>query len=260
MPATSKTDLPPVRPDHHIGMELRAQRLAMSLSHEDVAAALKIQLAYIRAIETLDHEALPSVGYALGYVRAYAEHVGLSGKEAVSRYKHDSALPEDLGQRRLPLFIPKNKIRLPRGFVPALTVLGCAAVITFWYAGSAPVTAAPTPLSELLDEGSYAPQTLPEDPDILTLKAIAPSWVQVSDSTGRVIMSRIMVTDETWTANRGKNLLLSARDGGALQLYSGRELLGVFGEKGVALSGKPIAPSTLIPELEDIPLTEVIPQ
>ena len=244
--------------DYHIGAELRARREARSESPEQVAAALKIQKSYILAIEQLDAAALPSIGYALGYVRAYAGYVGLDGAQAVARYKIDSAVPEDLGRRKMPHFVPKTKLRLPRGLVPALTVLGCAGVLAVWYAGSAPSEAAPEALSGMLDAPSYAAAAaLPDDPSILTLKAVAPSWVQVTDAAGRPVMSRIMVTGESWSTDQ-ERLSLSVRDGAAIELYKGRERLGVFGEKGVAFAGKPLAASTLIPELEDTPLESTV--
>ena len=249
------------QPDFHIGAELRARREAMGKSQAEVAAALKMQPSYIRAIETLDADALPSIGYALGYVRAYAGYAGLDGAQAVARYKTDSAAPEDLGRRKMPHFVPKTKIRLPRGLIAALTVLSCAAVVTFWYGSNTPSEAAPGTLSDRLDEADYAPAALPDDASVLTLKAVAPSWVQVSDATGRPIMNRIMVTGESWSVSSEGALTLSARDGAAIELYAGRERLGPFGEKGVAFTGKPLAASAVIAapqntRLEDTPLED----
>ncbi len=240
--------------DFNIGAELRTRRDAMGKSQTEVAAALKMQPAYIRAIENLDVAALPSIGYALGYVRAYAGYVGLDGAQAVARYKIDSAAPEDLGRRKMPHFVPKTKIRLPRGLVAAITVLSCAAVVTFWYGSNTPSEAAPGTLTDMLDEAAYAPAALPDDATILTLKAVAPSWVQVSDAAGRPIMSRIMVTGESWSVSSEGALTLSARDGAAIELYAGRERLGPFGEKGVAFTGKPLAASAIVPKREDTPL------
>ena len=251
------TTEPAAAPDFHIGKELRARRLARGETPEQIAAVLKIRASYIHAIEQLDVAALPSIGYALGYVRGYAGHVGLDGAQAVARYKTDSAVPEDLGRRKIPHFVPKTKIRLPRGLLSALTVLGCAGVLTVWYAGSVPTEAAPEALSDMLDEASYTPPSLPDDPNILTLKAVAPSWVQVTDATGRNIMSRIMVTGETWSTDK-ERLTLSARDGAAIELYQGRERLGAFGEKGVAFAGKPLAPATLLPPPEITPLEDTL--
>jgi transcriptional regulator with XRE-family HTH domain len=242
---------------NHIGAELAARRAALGYTQQDVADHLNIRKAYIIALETHDAEALPAIGYVLGYVRAYAGFVGLPGVEAVARYKSDQAVPENLGLRSLPHFIPKRRIRLPRGLVPALSVLGGAAAFVGWYASSAPVSAAPSPAALTLD--APARNLLPRDPSALTLKAIAPSWVEISDASGRVVMSRIMITDEVWAAPKDASLFISARDGGALTLYAGRELLGTFGERGVPFSALPLSQSSIVAQADaaSAPLTEL---
>lgn len=242
--------LPKGAAEHHIGAELRAKRLAMGLTHEQVGTALKIQTDYIKAIERLDTSALPAIGYVLGYVRSYARYVGLDGAQAVARYKSDSATPDDLGRRKIPHFVPKASLRLPRGFVPALTVLACAGVLAIWYGSNTPSQATSEPTLQMLDEAAFAPAALPDDPSILTLKAVAPSWVQVSDAAGRPVMSRIMITGERWSTS-DRQLTLSVRDGAAIELYAGQERLGVFGEKGVAFTDKPLTPDALT--AEDMP-------
>lgn len=249
MSETPHIPLAPSGADHHIGAELRARRHELGHSQAYIAGKLNISADYIEALETLNTSALPAVGYVLGYVRAYAQLLGLPGNEAVTRYKTDLAVPENLGRRSQPHFVPKRRIRLPRGLVPALSVLSGMAMLTVWYARSAPVEAGPSPLVNALDAPSSAFGTLPEDPAILTLKATAPSWVQISDPTGHIVMSRIMVTGEVWAAPKDKTLLLSARDGGALSLYAGQTRLGVFGERGVAFGNVPFSAESLLSEV-----------
>ncbi len=247
MPETPHISTPSNIGGHHIGAELRAGRESRGESAADIAQALNIQTRYILAIETLDNAALPAVGYVLGYVRSYARRVGLDETAAVARYKADSATPDDLGRASSPHFVPTRNVRLPRGMVGALTVLACAGVLAFWYSSSTPAVATPGTLTEMLDKpAEFSPQSLPTDPNMLTLKAVAPSWVEVRDHTGRIVMSRIMVTGERWSTEAGTDLTLSARDGGAIELYAGKENLGPFGTKGVAFGGKPLDPDSVI--------------
>ena len=76
-----------------------------------VAQVLRIRLAYLEAIEAGDFEALPGTAYAIGFLRTYAEFLGLDGDEIVERYKHevhgvepklDLVFPEPVGQNRIP--------------------------------------------------------------------------------------------------------------------------------------------------------------
>ena len=239
----------------NIGEDLRCAREGKNLSIDDVAQSLNLQASYITAIEALDRDNLPSIGYALGYVRAYANLVGLDGTDAVNRFKADSEVPENLGMRDRPHFVPQRKIKLPRGFVPALSVLGCAAMLAFWYGTHTNVQAAPGSSIALSDPALPAPTiATPLPVNVLTVKAIAPSWVQVKDAQGQVVISRILTIGDSYQTETEARMTLSARDGGALELYAGDERLGLLGEKGVSFSGKPINPSVIIPELADIPL------
>ena len=78
---------------------------------------------------------------------------------------------------------------------------------------------------------------------MLTVRALAPSWIQIKDKSGRVIISRIFVTGETWQTPRGSGVSLSARDGGAVGLFLGDTDMGALGNKGVAISDVQLTPA-----------------
>lgn len=224
----------------HIGTELRDARQALGLSYQDVAELIKIQPEYIESIENLAKSELPSIGYVLGYVRSYAKAVGMDGATAVAHYKIDSEVPENLGMRDSPHFVPKRKIRMPRGLFPALTVVAIAGMLTVWYGTQTETQAAIINGPDLTPRSVKTPATV-TDPNMITLKALAPSWVQIKDKNGRVIISRIFVTGETWQTQRGSGAMLSARDGGAIKIFVGQGDAGLLGEQGVAVSDIPLA-------------------
>ncbi len=226
----------------HIGTELRDAREALGLSLADVAEATRIQQNYIAAIENLAKSELPSIGYVLGYVRSYANSLGMDGASAVARYKTDSEVPENLGLRDRPHFVPKRKIRLLRGLVPATTVMACAGMLAVWYGTQTETQAAiiNQPDLSLQSMAAYSAPDL-SDPNMLTIKATAPSWVQIKDGRGQVIISRIFVTGETWQTPMGSGATISARDGGAIQLFIGKGNAGLLGEPGVAFTDVPLA-------------------
>ena len=228
------------RTPHHIGTEFRSAREALGLSYGDVAELTKIQPQFIEAIENLAKSELPSIGYVLGYVRTYAKALGMDGASAVARYKIDSEVPENLGMRDRPHFVPQRKIRLPRGFFPALTVVAVAGMLTVWYGTQTEIQAATTTGPDLTPRATET-ATVTRDPNIITVKALAPSWVQIKDEAGRVVISRIFVTGETWQTQRGSGATLSARDGGAIQIFIGEGDAGLLGEQGVAVNNVPLA-------------------
>lgn len=232
-------DLPELK--SHIGIRLREAREAQSLSPACIGQELKIQANYIEAIEALDRDELPSIGYVLGYVRTYAKFVGLDANAAVEDFKSDSEVPENLGMRDRPHFVPKNQIRLPRGFFAAVTVMACTGVLAFWYSSN--TDAHSSALSAMSDIGKLTTQTtapIAIEDDLMSIKAIAPTWVELKDKDGKVVISRILTTGESWEANQNDNISLSARDSGALQLYIGKDLMGSLGIKGVPMTDVPM--------------------
>jgi len=245
----------PLSQSRHIGEDLRHERQSKGLTHQKVAQDLNLQTAYVEAIETLDRDTLPAIGYALGYVRTYAQYLGKDGNQAVARFKVDSEVPKNLGRRNQPHFVPERKIKLPRGFIPALSVFGAAIMMVFWYASNTDSLANVTNVDAIANPALPTPtQSEPLSANILTVRATGPSWVQVKDAQGNILVSRIFVKGDTYVTETGSRMVLSARDGGVLDLYAGEERLGALGKKGVSFSAKPIDAAVLIPELADIPL------
>ncbi|MGB0906751.1 MAG: helix-turn-helix domain-containing protein [Maricaulaceae bacterium] len=226
--------------ERHIGDILRARREEKGLSVSELANALKMQPKFIAAIENLKISDLPSIGYVLGYVRAYASYVGLNGSDTVARFKIETQVPDNLGRHDSPHFVPKHQMTLPRGIVPALSLVFCAVAVTFLYNTADTSPTAPITLAAAFEESNRTEpaQFASVAADQTTLKAVAPSWVQVRDNKGRVIISRIMVSGETWSTLEGDDITVSARDGGAIELYIGEQRIGKMGQKGVPFSGK----------------------
>lgn len=224
----------------HIGTELRDARKALGMSYKDVAELTKIQPQFLKAIESLAKSDLPSIGYVLGYVRTYAQAVGMNGASAVARYKVDSEVPENLGMRDRPHFVPRRKVRLPRGFLSAVTVVAVAGMLTVWYGLQTETQAATLNTPDLAPRETIATAII-NDTNMVTVKVLAPSWVQIKDAKGSIIISRIFVTGETWQAPRGSGASISARDGGAIQIFVGEGDAGLLGEQGVAIHDIPLA-------------------
>ena len=84
---------------HTIGELLRQTRESYGGEIDRIAATLRIRGSYLTAIEESRYSQLPGPVYALGFVRAYANHLGLDGEEAVRRFKQEATgfdVPRDL--------------------------------------------------------------------------------------------------------------------------------------------------------------------
>ena len=114
-----------------VGDLLRASRIRHGQELADVARALRIRIVYLQAIEDSRYEDLPGAVYALGFIRSYAEHLGLDGEQLVSRFNSDSS-----GQSRKPILtfptiVPENGI--PRGAIVAFGGLILLLAYGGWY-------------------------------------------------------------------------------------------------------------------------------
>ena len=67
-----------------IGEKLRQARQDQELTIEEVAEATFIRAHYIQALEAGEFEVLPTAVQLRGFVRAYAEHLGLNAEELLA--------------------------------------------------------------------------------------------------------------------------------------------------------------------------------
>jgi len=220
------------RASENFGARLKTRRESFGLSVSDVSEQTHIIPDYITAIERLDEDALPAIGYTLGYVRTYAKALGMDGDVAVLDYKSDVAMTK-LPLRNAPHMILRRQWRLPRGFISALSVASAALIIGLWYGAQSEAIATPIPAVDIAPQYTALQPAAPEMTEgLYTLRANAPTWIEVRDGTGVVETSRIFITGETWQGQTQGGYTVSVRDAGAVVLYNGAELVGILGEKG----------------------------
>src|SRR4030095_15218806 len=111
------------------GASLKRERELRGISLQEVAEATRIRPQYLEAIESDRFETLPGFTFLKGYVRSYAQYVGLNPDEVLVRL--DAFVQgNDPEYRRLPLF----RSRLFR-FSLGLLLLGLGVVL--WAKGCA---------------------------------------------------------------------------------------------------------------------------
>lgn len=94
-----------------VGDELRMRREELGHNIGDVVDAVRIQKRYLEALEEGRNGDLPGTVYALGFVRTYADFLGLNGSDIVARYKEETqnfnvdtslVLPEPIDEGKSP--------------------------------------------------------------------------------------------------------------------------------------------------------------
>jgi cytoskeleton protein RodZ len=72
-----------------VGADLRAARLRLGEDLSSVSDDLRIRREHLEAIENANYPALPGKTYAIGFIRSYAEYLGLDREAFVNRYKDE---------------------------------------------------------------------------------------------------------------------------------------------------------------------------
>lgn len=74
-----------------VGQDLRKARLRKGEDLAQISGVLKIRKVHLDALEESHFDALPGRAYAIGFVRSYADYLGLNGRECVERLKAEIA-------------------------------------------------------------------------------------------------------------------------------------------------------------------------
>lgn len=112
-----------------IGETLRDARRAMGVELTEVQERTKIRTRYLRALEEEDWDSLPGQAYARGFLRAYADFLGLESEALLDEYRRRHTLVAELQEPVLER-APSDFGRRRGGIGPAVA-LGVAAVLVF---------------------------------------------------------------------------------------------------------------------------------
>jgi len=218
----------------HIGQKLKHHRETRGETLAHVSNVTRIPLPYLSAIERLDKDALPSMSYALGYVRSYAKEMGLSGAAAAQSFKTDLEVSHVTVHQGPKQSIKPRPLSLPKGIFSGLAVSLFAASLAVWFGVHADDGAGAvfTPQASQTYEVRQE-QALPVD--MYRLSAQGPSLVEIRDRDGTVRVRRIFTPGQTWQGAAHAGLTISARNGSALTLERGEENFGALTQFGAAL-------------------------
>jgi cytoskeleton protein RodZ len=99
-----------------VGQDLRAARQRRGDDLSTVSKALKIRKDHLEALEEDRIEALPGRTYAVGFVRTYAEYLGLDAPQCVERFKSQIAGRTDDVTPTITVIDEDEHRRLPQGW------------------------------------------------------------------------------------------------------------------------------------------------
>jgi cytoskeleton protein RodZ len=230
-----------------IGTSLREARLRQGLDFPELEQATKIRGKYLRALEDEEFDLLPAQTYVKGFLRAYAEYLGLDGQLYVDEYNSRYVVGDDDAP-----FRPRRqaaRTRSPRiqARVVLLTLLGIAAVtalvIVAWKGGNAE----PQSVPGLTQQSSTpaAPVTQPKKAArrvrLVVHASLGSSWLRVQRGS-RLLFQNWLDLGQTRVFS-GRTLRLEARTPDALSLrLNGKAVPFPAGARVVVVTARGLRP------------------
>jgi cytoskeleton protein RodZ len=133
IPPAGQREIPAIE---RIGSILKRARIQRGDDLQQIADYLCIRRSYLDAIESGDYDKLPADAYVVGFLRSYADLLGVNGQEAIEMYRAEMA-----GRRKKPSLIlptPVPEGRAPSVFVMVGAILSAIFIYALWYGLSSP--------------------------------------------------------------------------------------------------------------------------
>jgi cytoskeletal protein RodZ len=195
-----------------IGGSLREARLKRGLTPADVQKAIRIRDRYLQALEEERWELLPGDAYVKGFLRTYADYLGLDGNLYVDEYNSRYARPDE------PLLVPERFARpgprfggagLLRPLIVVAVLVAIVAAVAAWRlsSSSGPKQAAP-PTTTQTTTGSHhttpkkkhhrpATAPLPSRATLVASRGDTWLWVRSGSATGPTVYEGTLLQGRT---------------------------------------------------------------
>ena len=190
-----------------IGNSLREARVRRGVDFAQAELATKIRGKYLRALEEEHFEVLPAETYVKGFLRTYAEYLGLDGQLYVDEYNSRFVIGEEQSEARARRSAARPQKRHRRietnvvlGALAAIAIL-MVIVISAWKASGGKPQSTPTTTAAKTSTGAPAP--------LLTVTALRGSThltARVANARGNVAYEGTIQKGDDPISIRGRRL------------------------------------------------------
>ncbi len=271
-----------------VGEIMRRTREHYGQSLDDVERVLRIRACQLSAIEEGRDDLLPGRVYAIGFVRAYAEYLGLPPDDMVHLFKAQVA-GNAAEKAELHFPVPASESKVPGAFIlssSAVALLLVVGAFVFLMAGKQQpvrtVSAAEIPpvpemlKAELHKDILSALENAPLEAAFLAsietaagieenafpevvIEAHDDVWIEVRDPEKKVLLSRILKAGDSYTVPREPGMMMDTGNMGALAFsIDGNSLppLGAHGDVKRNFALDPVQLKASVPPEEALVLEE----
>lgn len=116
-----------------VGELLKKARENKNFSLNDVSKLTKIRIAYLKAIENSDYEALPAPVFTKGFIRNYAEFLGLDAREVLAFFRRE--FDERKSKDKHSLEPPQPLRKTLEILTPSTLIMGVVGLLVFVFLG-----------------------------------------------------------------------------------------------------------------------------
>jgi hypothetical protein len=213
-----------------IGNSLREARIRRKLDFAQAELATKIRGKYLRALEEEHFELLPGPTYVKGFLRTYAEYLGLDGQLYVDEYNSRFVSGDDEYRVRRSAVAPQRRHRRVETRV-VLVALAAIALVTVFVI-SAWKSSGSGERVPVVHRPAAAPKRYVPTP-LLTVRAVRGNSllaVHQGGATGRVRYEGTLMRGQSQSFNGARRLWLNIGSPENLQLrVHGKLMRGVTG-------------------------------
>ena len=225
-----------------VGEILRRARLEQKINFEKIYRDLRLKKEIIEALENDDYAALPSQAYTIGYIKTYAEYLGLDSKKCIQLLKEYKPKAQERPVYNFPQLV-SDKLSPPLWLVWG-SLIFITLFLGLWsfknfskqdisipeVPQSLKNQLTPPPKPKIIPKittniSQPQNQNLPtqQETQSFIIKAIQDSWIDVRDSQGQTIFSRILKTDEEFYVplEQGAHTLTTGNAGGIILIKNG---------------------------------------
>ena len=243
-----------------IGGVLKKTRLQYGLSLEQVHAATRIKQIYLEALEDEDFERLPGSVYVTGFVRSYADYLGLDSDQMLQLLKKKTGPKPVRPVYNFPIANDEQKI--PGKKVIIASTIALVIVLGVFAAGKSgsmkdEIPAVPQELAnqmtvpdkpaDALSPRQEAPaEAKKPKPHPVVMKAIEDVWLEIRDGNGKPVFSRVLKTsEEYWVPADEDGYAMTTGNAGGLQMIVDGVPMSPMGKTGEVRRNIALNPAAL---------------
>ena len=254
--------------DKTLGELLRQTREKKRYHLQTIAKRLRIKPIYLEALEKGHYYAFPGLVYGVGFLRSYAQFLGLDVKDVMERFHAETS---SIKAQPLEMPIPENRNILPSTKTVIKSVLFLIIVYLLWYIVDSflqPTIQKPLPkVSAVIEEKIKTEQPVVEsviaepvvekneapvveaprsvsvyglkEPAIISFIATDETWVEVTDTdTERIVLSKVLYAGDSYNPPVDSDeYILKTGNAGGLDVYINGQKIKTLGKTGELKSG-----------------------